>query len=107
MNVQHTEKQAYLSTDFGEKLAKTYKVYDLAEEKLGRFTRGKRKGKIRGSIEWLKCERGGWKTGVGVCRPGVIAFRLCSPSGEVVHGQFKKGTHAEGWTYAHKFISGH
>lgn len=69
MNVNYAvfmDNYAYLSEDFGRDLA--LKKFDLCEEQLekivGRYTRGKRKGKLRGKIVWTKCVKGGWvKTG--------------------------------------------
>jgi hypothetical protein len=51
-----------LSTDFGLQLAmkKLGMTEEQLAEKLGRYSRGKRKGKIKGSLQWLKVEKAGW-----------------------------------------------
>jgi hypothetical protein len=59
---QFKESFAYLSDDFGKKLA--MRKFDLTEEELervvGRYVRGKRKGQLKGMIIWTKCIKGGW-----------------------------------------------
>lgn len=57
---------AYLSTDFGRDLA--CKKLGLTPEelaaKVGRYVRGKRKGMLKGQLQWVKVIKGGWvKTG--------------------------------------------
>lgn len=52
-------RNAYLSSDFGEQMARRY-FNDEDIEKLGRLTRGKNKGRLRGQIMWKKVEKGGW-----------------------------------------------
>ena len=59
-------RDAWLSTDFGRDYA--MKIFNLAEsdlEKLvGRYTKGKRKGLLKGKIVWSHAVKGGWvKTG--------------------------------------------
>lgn len=61
-------KSAWLSSEFGLDYAK--KTFDLSDADIeaivGRYTKGTRKGQLRGQITWLKCTRGGWvKTGQG------------------------------------------
>lgn len=55
-------KSAYLSTDFGKQYA--MRVFELTEEQLekivGRNTKGKRVGQLRGTITWKVVVRGGW-----------------------------------------------
>ena len=63
---QFISRFAYLSEDFGRDLA--MRKFSLSAEQLeqivGRYSRGKRKGLLRGKIVWTKCVRGGWvKTG--------------------------------------------
>jgi hypothetical protein len=57
-----TQNGANLSEDFGLQLAmkKLGLTEAQLEEKLGRYTRGKRKGKIRGRLTWWKVVEGGW-----------------------------------------------
>jgi hypothetical protein len=54
-----TVQSAWLSTDFGESYAR--KIFgDEFVDQLPRYVRGKRKGLIKGKIEWLRVESGGW-----------------------------------------------
>ena len=60
------DRYAYLSEDFGRDLA--MRKFGLCENQLeqivGRYIKGKRKGKLKGKIVWTKCIKGGWvKTG--------------------------------------------
>jgi len=52
----------YLNTEFILALAcrKLNLTPEQIEEKLGRYTKGKRKGELRGKLAWFKCTRGGW-----------------------------------------------
>lgn len=59
-------KVSYLSSPFGLELA--CKKFDTTPEEIeklvGRYSRGKRKGELRGAITWYKVVKGGWvKTG--------------------------------------------
>ena len=60
---QFETKGAWLSGEFGEGYAR--KLFgDEIVDALPRYVRGKRKGLIKGRIEWRKCVAGGWvKTG--------------------------------------------
>lgn len=53
------ERSAWLSTEFGETLARKY-FGDKVVDDMPRYVRGKRKGQIKGKITWLKVESGGW-----------------------------------------------
>lgn len=55
-------RSCYLSNDFGAALAcrKLNISEDELEEIVGRYSRGKRKGKLRGLLVWRKCVSGGW-----------------------------------------------
>lgn len=57
------ERLAWLSTEFGETLARKY-FGDKVVDELPRYVRGKRKGQIKGQFNWLKVESGGWVRGV-------------------------------------------
>jgi len=60
---QTSENHAYLSTDFGEEMARRYFGDEIVDE-MPRYVRGKRKGQLKGQICWTKVTRGGWvKTG--------------------------------------------
>ena len=83
---------AYLSTEFGLALA-LRKFAPITEDQLatlmGRYTRGARKGLIRGRVEWTKCTTGGWvKTGGRgdghVCRPGSFGYKLLNAGGAAI-----------------------
>lgn len=58
-------RTAYLSTDFGEEIARKW-FGDESVDSLPRYTRGPRKGKIKGAVTWSKVLRGGWVRGSGV-----------------------------------------
>lgn len=59
---QIQSSSAYLSTEFGEQLARKW-FGDESVDSLPRFTRGSRKGRIKGVITWSKVVRGGWVRG--------------------------------------------
>jgi hypothetical protein len=52
-------RTAYLSTDFGEEIARKW-FGDESVDSLPRYTRGPRKGRIKGAVTWSKVVRGGW-----------------------------------------------
>lgn len=52
-------RSAYLSSPFGEEFARRRFGDDVVDQ-LPVISRGPRKGKIKGQIEWAKVERGGW-----------------------------------------------
>lgn len=59
---QYVTNSAMLATDFGLRLAMTKLAMtekDL-ENLVGRYTRGKYKGKLRGSLTWNKTIKAGW-----------------------------------------------
>lgn len=56
---QIDSRSAYLSTDFGEEIARKW-FGDESVDSLPRYTRGPRKGKIKGAVTWSKVIRGGW-----------------------------------------------
>lgn len=55
-------RTAYLSTDFGEEIARKW-FGNESVDSLPRYTRGPRKGKIKGVVSWSKVVRGGWVSG--------------------------------------------
>ena len=66
-------RSAPLSSEFG--LSYAVKAFGLPEAEIaarvGRFVRGKRKGQIRGHLEWRHVVRGGWESETGrPLRPG-------------------------------------
>ncbi len=50
---------AFLFTEFGEKIARKW-FGDALVDTLPRFTKGARKGKLKGQVSWQKVVRGGW-----------------------------------------------
>jgi hypothetical protein len=56
---QIDSRSAFLSTDFGEEIARKW-FGDESVNALPRYTRGPRKGKIKGAVTWSKIIRGGW-----------------------------------------------
>ena len=63
----------WLHYDFGNELARKW-FGDEAIDALPRYVRGKKKGKTKGVLTWVKCTKGGWVHGYagsgGVARPG-------------------------------------
>jgi hypothetical protein len=80
------DKSAYLNSEFGIDLAQ--KKLGLSEQEIveivGRYTRGQRKGQIRGRVTWLKVEAGGWITGLGVVKPCSFGYALTNWEGEIL-----------------------
>lgn len=60
---------------------------DALAAKLGRFTKGKHVGKVRGWMVWCKCVEGGWAHGKGVVRPGIIHAMFCETYDDMIHKQ--------------------
>ena len=70
--------EAYLNTNWGLEQAQllTGLNNDMIEAFVGRYSRGKRKGQLRGAITWTKVVRGGWSLSGGrghVKLPGRIS----------------------------------
>lgn len=68
-------RQGFISDEFIAKL--TMNHFGLTPKELemlvGRVTRGKRKGQLKGRLNWLKCVRGGWrKIGPGYMNGQVV-----------------------------------
>ena len=71
-------KSAWLGSEFGEQLARKW-FGDEIVDSLPRLTRGKNAGKIKAYLVWIKCTRGGWDNGAGVCLPGsIMRIRLAT-----------------------------
>jgi len=80
---------AYLNTDRG--LAIACKAFDKTPEEIeaivGRYSRGKRKGLLRGSIQWRRILRGGWVSGFGVVERGLeYGHSIQNWDGDVLFG---------------------
>lgn len=74
MHVQYARCSAHsaeLNSEFG--LNYTMKIFGKnaqeIEQIVGRYSRGKQKGQLRGTLRWYRCDVGGWVNG-GVRRPG-------------------------------------
>lgn len=53
-------RNARLTTDFGEDLARKWFGNDVFDSIETKYVRGKNEGKPKGEIAWVKVERGGW-----------------------------------------------
>lgn len=67
-------KRAYLSSDFGEQFARRY-FSDEELNRMGRYVRGARKGKLKGQVGWKKVEAGGWVSDMAECYGGYVETR--------------------------------
>jgi hypothetical protein len=88
---------AYLNTDQG--LAIACKAFSKTEAEIeaivGRYSRGKRVGQLRGSIVWSTILRGGWVSGVGVVDRGLeYGHSIQNWDGENLLGHDR---HSRGW----------
>jgi hypothetical protein len=54
---------------------------EIVEGLVGRYLRGKRKGLLRGFIEYSFCTHGGWVTGKGLVGRGILSLSLCTSNG--------------------------
>ena len=75
------QHEADLDTAFGMDLAisKLQLNQTEIEALLGRYVKGKNKGKLKGCLVWLKTTEGGWDRGSqSVVLPGSSGYRLCS-----------------------------
>lgn len=81
------QKQAWLSDSFGIELA--LKKLNLTNEKLesivGRYTRGQRKGQLKGKLVWFKVEAGGWVHGIGVIPPCSFGYAIVDYNGAFLY----------------------
>lgn len=78
-------RDAPLSSDFGLNFARSYFSAEIIDA-MPRYVRGPKKGKIKGSVEWERCTRGGWVRGQGqgegyVCNAvgKIVEVRLRGP----------------------------
>ena len=81
-------KFAYLSGDFGRDYAMKHFGLTIAELEaiVGRYTKGKRKGELRGAITWRKCVRGGWlSTGPNYYGEGRTSGHVVKPGHRFDH----------------------
>ena len=97
---QTTQRSAALHTDFARQFVERRwgkVVADALYAALPQYSRGPRRGMVKGYVHWTKCERGGWVRGgerredgqaVGhVERPGVRDVRVrwtCDPLSAVL-----------------------
>lgn len=70
-------RDAPLSSDFGLSFARSYFPAELLDS-LPRYVRGPKTGKLKGSVEWERCIRGGW------VRRGHGEGHVCSAVGKIV-----------------------
>lgn len=70
-------RDAPLSSDFGVEFARSYFPAELLDT-LPRYVRGPKKGKLKGSVEWQRCTRGGW------VRRGTNGGYVCNAVGRIV-----------------------
>lgn len=56
---KYAERTAWLFTEYGEKMARRY-FGDKTIEALPRYSKGKHKDALKGTIEWVKVTQGGW-----------------------------------------------
>lgn len=76
MHVQYARTEhheAYLNTPFGRSFVQSQLGFsnDIIEAIVGRYSKGKRKGQLRGTVTWKKTVEGGWVRGQGVRYPGL------------------------------------
>ena len=90
------QKQAWLSDSFGVELA--LKKLNLTNEELesivGRYTRGQRKGQLKGKLVWFKVEAGGWVHGIGVIGPCSFGYAIADYNGSFLYPEVD----FPGWT---------
>ena len=67
-------RTADLSTDFGREIAE--KWFPGKVEGLPRYVRGKKKGKLKGVVSWVKITKGGWFGGYGAVKEGRCVGQL-------------------------------
>lgn len=96
---------AWCSSDFGHQLLARWDMFRVAEDKLGRYARGKRQGQLRGRIEWLRCTEGGSVSGYGVVKPGILGYRLTTYSGECVYSFCRRPSDRNCTRYASEFFT--
>lgn len=83
MSVQYHQtfaREASLDSDFGLNLAikKLAVTQSDIDNLLGRYTKGKHKGKFKGCLVWDKTEVGGWdRSTQSVIKPGSRNYRIC------------------------------
>lgn len=88
---QVVRRTAALAEDFGLDYAtRLFGSEALAD--LPRYQRGKNTGKLKGTLVWIKAERGGWHYEYGVCRPGLVRAWIVAGydgnQGDAVTGMF-------------------
>lgn len=76
-------RTARVSERFGMALLEQYLglTPEIVEAIVGRYSRGKNKGQLRGIVEWTRCTHGGWVTRKGLSGRGIVSVILGVPSG--------------------------
>jgi len=65
----------YMSSEFVEGMARRYFGDDVVDA-LPRYVRGKRKGQLKGRLEWQKVTKGGWVNVYGAAGNGYVERRV-------------------------------
>lgn len=81
---QSESRIAWLSSSrFAASLAQFYFGLDndILQALVGRYSRGKRKGLLRGFVQYDICTHGGWVTGRGIRGRGIFRVALCVADG--------------------------
>ena len=68
-------RDGYMSSEFIEGMARRYFGDDVVEA-LPRYVRGKRKGQLKGRLEWQKVSKGGWVSVYGAAGNGYVERRV-------------------------------
>ena len=65
----------YMSSEFIEGMARRYFGDDVVDA-LPRYVRGKRKGQLKGYLQWQKVTKGGWVSVYGAAGNGYVERRV-------------------------------
>jgi hypothetical protein len=99
---RYETKSAPLSSDFARSFVeRRFGNADLIYSLLPKFTRGPRKGLVKGYVTWIKCDRGGWARLNGalgqVLVPGTHDVQICVSS-DASRGFEERSHHASNLT---------
>jgi hypothetical protein len=68
-------RDGYMSSEFIEGMARRYFGNEVVDG-LPRYVRGKRKGQLKGRLEWQKVTEGGWVNVYGAAGNGYVERRI-------------------------------
>ena len=68
-------RNGYMSSEFIEGMARRYFGDDVVNA-LPRYVRGKRKGQLKGFLQWQKVVKGGWVSVYGAAGNGYVERRV-------------------------------